>query len=293
MFLVSWIRQWAIFDHRDTMGASDVWRWLRQWVPFGLRCVFWCSLSVIIGLLTPRRQGSTWAMRRWARSCLRGLGIRVTVTGEENVPEGVFVYCSNHQSLLDTLTHSGYLPGEFKWVVKHSLLNVPFLGWHLRVAQSVPVERGRGREAALATIDRFVKVLGQGYALLIFPEGTRSPDGEVRQFKDGGFVAAVRAGVPVVPVALEGAGSIMGKGAPDTGASLENEQWERRRVRVQIGSAIVAHSEGEETDRVTELRERTRGIIIAMQRALKAEMASSGGDVDTQRSNSVCWDDEP
>jgi 1-acyl-sn-glycerol-3-phosphate acyltransferase len=96
------------------------------------------------------------------------------------------------------------LTGDYKWAAKRSLLRVPFLGWHLALAGHVPVDRGAGPKVAAQVISRFVTVLKQGKPLLIFPEGTRTETGRLKPFKLGGFYAAVRAGVPIVPVALQG-----------------------------------------------------------------------------------------
>src|SRR5262249_7822847 len=151
----------------------------------------------------------------------------------ENVPqESAFVYCSNHQSLLDILVLGSVLPGDFKWAAKRSLMKIPFLGWHLQLAGHVPVDRSSGSRAAAEVIGRFEQVLRRGLPLLVFPEGTRSEDGVLRSFKNGGFYAAVRAGVPVVPVALDGTHVLMKKHAIDTGDGT------MRTVRVRVGPPV-------------------------------------------------------
>src|SRR5262245_4731544 len=172
----------------------------RLWVPFSLRTAAFGTISLVLGPLTRDRRASLWAMRNWCRSSARGLDIEVVPSGLENVPEPPFVYCSNHQSLLDILVLGSVLPHDYKWAAKSSLMKIPFLGWHLQLSGHVPVDRGRGSRTAAIVIERFEKVLKSGKPLLIFPEGTRSEDGLLRGFKNGGFYAAVRAGVPVVPV---------------------------------------------------------------------------------------------
>jgi 1-acyl-sn-glycerol-3-phosphate acyltransferase len=238
----------------------------RQWVPFSARTIAYGTVSLTLGPLTRDRRASLWAMRHWCRSSARALAIDVHSDGLENVPPGAFVYCSNHQSLLDVLVLGGSLPGDFKWAAKRSLLKIPFLGWHLRLAGHVPVDRNSGSRAAAEVIGRFEQVLKEGKPLLVFPEGTRSEDGILRSFKNGGFYAAIRAGVPVVPVALDGTHRLMKKGALDAGDGT------MRHVRVRIGAPLQALTEGRESARVNDLRERTYLAIADLLRSLGGQV---------------------
>jgi 1-acyl-sn-glycerol-3-phosphate acyltransferase len=243
----------------DLYGAL---RATRQWVPFSLRTAAYGTISLTLGPLTRDRRASLWAMRAWCKSSARGLHIDVTVDGTEHVPRGAFVYCSNHQSLLDILVLGSVLPGDFKWAAKRSLMKIPFLGWHLQLAGHVPVDRAAGSRSAAEAIKRFEDVLRQDKPLLVFPEGTRSEDGVLRSFKNGGFYAAVRAGVPVVPLALEGTHKLMKKGAIDTG------DGRMRHVAVRIGAPLQPLTEGRENARVTDLRQRTYAAVADLLRSL-------------------------
>jgi 1-acyl-sn-glycerol-3-phosphate acyltransferase len=236
-------------------------------VPFAARTAFYGSISLLIGPLTRERRACLWAMRAWSRSGLRFLRISVDLRGVENVPNGHYAYASNHQSLLDTLLLGATLPGDFKWAVKSSLMTVPFLGWHLRLAGHVRVDRGGDARAAATTINRFAQVLGKGKPLLVFPEGTRSKDGQVKPFKLGLFYAAVRAGVPVVPVALHGTGVAMAKGAADI-ASAQGAQRDARRVYVRIGQPLAPGQDGSEPERAQDLRDRTHAAVLEMHQVL-------------------------
>jgi 1-acyl-sn-glycerol-3-phosphate acyltransferase len=237
-------------------------RWLRHWIPFTARTCFYGSISLLLGPLTPDRRASQWAQRAWSRSGLRFLGIAVDVQGLENVPAGGYAYACNHQSLLDTLVLGATLPGDFKFTVKSSLLLIPFLGWHLWLAGHVRVDRSGDRRAAAATIRRFARVLGEGKPLLVFPEGTRSRDGRVQPFKMGMFHAAVRAGVPVVPVALHGTGAAMAKGALDIGRK------ESRRVYLRVGKPLAPKPDGSRPERAADLCTRTQTAVVGMHRDL-------------------------
>jgi 1-acyl-sn-glycerol-3-phosphate acyltransferase len=172
-----------------------------------------------------------------------------------NIPEPPFVYAANHQSLLDVLVFGGVLPHDFKWAAKRSLMKIPFLGWHLQLAGHVPVDRKAGSRAAAEVVKRFEEVLKAGKPLLIFPEGTRSEDGIVRPFKNGGFYASLRTNTPVVPVALEGTYRLMKKGAIDTGHG---------RIPVKVGKPIYPHK----GMKVAELRDLTHAAIIDLHRSI-------------------------
>ncbi|MDI1475983.1 lysophospholipid acyltransferase family protein [Polyangium sp. y55x31] len=257
------------------MQLREAIRAARQWGPFTARTVGYGTISLTLGPLTKDHSASTWAMKRWCKSSARGLHIDVEATGLENVPtEGAYVYCSNHQSLLDILVLGAVLPGDYKWAAKRELMNIPFLGWHLKLAGHVPVERGGGPRVAAEVIKRFTEVLGHGKPLLVFPEGTRSEDGVLKEFKMGGFYAAVRAGVPVVPVALEGAGNLMQKGAIDTG------DGSMRLVRVRVGKPIHPLDTGKEAARVVDLRDRTHAAVAEMLISLGGRVAEAPSKQD-------------
>lgn len=244
-----------------------LWRAAKQWVPFAAKTAYYGGISVTLGPLTSDHRASLWAMRRWSQSSTRGLRIRVDVEGLENVPEGAFVYASNHQSIVDIIVLGSVLTGDFKWAAKRSLLKVPFLGWHLKLAGHVPVDRGGGAKTAAKVIERFANVLRSGKPLLVFPEGTRTETGGLRPFKNGAFYSAVRADVPVVPVALQGTYDLMRRGAPDTGED------NIRVVRVRVGKPIAPLTDGREQARVADLRERTFATLADL-------LLSIGGTVD-------------
>ncbi|MBT8451866.1 MAG: 1-acyl-sn-glycerol-3-phosphate acyltransferase [Deltaproteobacteria bacterium] len=258
---VDWARtEWGIFRKGGEMGWGQRGRWLRQWVPFGARTVGWATLSLTTGPLT-NGKGSTWAAKNWSRSSAKGLRIYIEATGQQNLPEGGFVYASNHESLVDILVLGAALPGDFKWAAKRTVMNVPFLGWHLRLAGHVPVDRNKGKDAAMAVTEAFESVLRNDKPLLVFPEGTRTADGKLKAFKNGAFQAAVLTGKPVVPVAIRGTFSLMSRDEVDTGGSRSRDD---RLVTVQIGKPLYPNLELEEPDAVAELRDRARSAVVQM-----------------------------
>src|SRR5258705_12903132 len=96
----------------DLLGA---WRATTQWVPFAARTIAYGTISLTLGPLTRERTASLWAMREWCKSSARGLDIEVQSSGTEHVPPPAFVYCSNHQSILDILVLGPVLPCDYKW----------------------------------------------------------------------------------------------------------------------------------------------------------------------------------
>jgi 1-acyl-sn-glycerol-3-phosphate acyltransferase len=122
-----------------------------------------------------------------------------------------YVLVSNHQSYWDIMVLYG-LFRQFKWVAKESVLKIPFIGWNMRINQYVSVARDdlKSIKAMMASCKEW---LARDASLLIFPEGTRSEDGELGKFRDGPFKLAMEAGVPVVPIVLDGTYQILPKNA--------------------------------------------------------------------------------
>jgi len=248
---------------------AKYYRAAKQWGPFAARTAFYGTLSVTLGPLTKAHSASLWAMKRWCKASAKALAIDVVPEGTELAPTGPFVYATNHQSIVDIIVLGSVLNGDYKWAAKRSLFKIPFLGWHLSLAGHVPVDRGGGARTAATVIKSFQEVLGRGKPLLIFPEGTRSEDGVLKEFKAGGFYAAVRAGVPVVPVALDGTHDLMKKGALDTGLHDPDTGRARiRRVRVRVGAPIFPKTTGKEAHRVADLRDRTHAAVAELLRSI-------------------------
>jgi 1-acyl-sn-glycerol-3-phosphate acyltransferase len=141
---------------------------------------------------------------------VRAVGVKIRVEGVENVPPGVCVFVANHTSSADAPAVVGSIPRRIAILAKQSLFRIPIVGQAFRLAHFVPVDRF-DREAAIASIDKAVEELRGGTSFLIYPEGTRSNDGRLQAFKKGAFVMAIKAGVPIVPIACAGAHRIMEK----------------------------------------------------------------------------------
>jgi 1-acyl-sn-glycerol-3-phosphate acyltransferase len=146
-----------------------------------------------------------------ARFAMVICGIKVQAKGQEHIPQGVCIFVANHTSNADPPAVVGSIPRRVALLGKKEVFRVPILGTVLKMAGFVPVDRGN-REAAMASVDQALEHLHHGVSYLIFPEGTRSPDGRLRPFKKGSFVMAIRAQVPIVPVSVIGAHKVMLKG---------------------------------------------------------------------------------
>ena len=138
-------------------------------------------------------------------------GVHVEVRGLERlVPGRTYVFVANHQSIYDIPILFWSLPYQLRIIAKESLGHFPFLGWHLRRTGHMLVDRRRpDRDAIFAWASRLTS---QGLSLIVFPEGTRSPDGRVGRFKRGSFYLALDGGLPVVPISVIGSRHVMLKG---------------------------------------------------------------------------------
>lgn len=222
------------------------------WVAMISLIVLWLPLLGIIWLFD--RNPVRFRTGRW----FRRLGVsmvkcnpawRVHVSGVENFEsERAYVVVSNHQSLAD-IPLICLLPWEMKWIAKAELFRLPFVGWMMRMAGDIPLDRGQ-RSGAPALL-RAKKYLQQKCPVMIFPEGTRSPDGSVKGFTDGAFLLAIKAGVPVLPLAVEG-----------SYAALRKNSWrfgEPQDVYLTVLPPI--DTTGLSSRDVESLRERSRRMI--------------------------------
>jgi len=170
------------------------------------------SLSFLLALIFRSGEPSHQVARLWSWLILKTCGIQVSIDGLEHLDRDQnYVLASNHQSLFDIPILFAYLPISFRILFKRSLLQIPFLGWHLWVSGHIPVDRGNPSKAR-ESLNRAAEHLRYKGSIVIFPEGTRSHDGSIGRFKHGSFVLAIRAGVPVVPVTISESWRVMERG---------------------------------------------------------------------------------
>ncbi|HUP23611.1 MAG TPA: lysophospholipid acyltransferase family protein [Thermoanaerobaculia bacterium] len=172
------------------------------------------ALGAILGAaIPPRGVWSFRSARAWARGLLWCAGVRLEIERQSALPpEERYVFVSNHQSLFDIPVLLVSVPGSTRFLAKRSLFHIPVFGWAMRVSGFVPVDR-EDRSRAKEAMDGALRQLQQGRSILLFPEETRSLDGRIREFQRGGFLIALKAKCPLVPVGLSGTRRIQRKGS--------------------------------------------------------------------------------
>jgi len=197
--------------------------------------------------------------RLWAAINLKTIGVRVRVDGRERLERGqAVVYAVNHLSAIDIPVLYAELPDQFRIMAKKQLFRYPFLGWYLQRSGQIPIALGEAH-AALRTVKRACDVLHGGMPLVIFPEGGRSPTGQLQEFMGGAFYVAIRAQVPVVPMAIVGSyellpmnsfhtlagevGLIIGEPISTAGLRVRDTEKLAARVRQEIAELYDSHAE--------------------------------------------------
>lgn len=156
-----------------------------------------------------RNKNVTWAFAKvQARNLSRLCGVRVRVRGLEHLGAGPYMFTPNHTSHFDIAALLGYLPGNNRFAAKKEMFSQPILGAVLRTMGMIPIDRDNPLEA----IELLNQLKLDQFSTIIFPEGTRSRDGNLLPFKKGPFVAAIHLGVPIVPVVCKGTTEVMPKG---------------------------------------------------------------------------------
>jgi len=175
--------------------------------------------------------------------------------GWEGLPAGPCLLAANHQSMLDPPLIGSCLPAEVAFVARKTLFENPAFGWVIRACHALPLDRD---DADLGAIRRALAVLAEGRRLVIFPEGTRSGDGELLPAKAGAGLLAVKSGVPVVPIHIRGARDVLPRGGwlPTGGA----------RIRIRFGKAIPAQELDPGAGHEERFLEASRRILAAISR---------------------------
>lgn len=215
-----------------------------------LDTVVFGTLSMMASLFDKTGATQHRIARVWARLLLAASGIRVEVEGVEKLdPAGSYVLVSNHLSLTDTPLVMAHIPLQFRFFAKQGLFRIPLLGGHLRRAGHFPVVRENPR-AGLKTLADGARLLrGRGISVLVFPEGGRSEDGRLQEFRPGAAYVAIKGGVPAVPVAITGTREIL---------PIGSIQVLPGRARLRIGDPIPTEglSPQDHTRLTAELRRR-------------------------------------
>jgi 1-acyl-sn-glycerol-3-phosphate acyltransferase len=171
------------------------------------------SVNLVVSLFDNGGRKQLEVARSWSRLLLKIAGIRMTVEGLEKIdPNGSYVFVSNHASFMDTPVVLGHIPVQFRFLAKQGLFSIPFLGHHLKRAGHLPVPKDNPRDAVKMMTEAGRIIRERGISVLVFPEGGRSLEG-LQPFKEGAAYIAIKAGVPVVPVALVGTLEVLPMGS--------------------------------------------------------------------------------
>jgi 1-acyl-sn-glycerol-3-phosphate acyltransferase len=232
------------------------------WFVLAACLVIWLPLMAVTRLVTaPFDRG-----QYWVGLLFRKIGVvvatlnplwRFRVTGTMPAdPRRPYVVVSNHESFVDILLIS-HLPWEMKWLSKVEILRIPVLGWNMVLAGDVPVERGT-RKSALKAMRRCQEVLAARVSVMMFPEGTRSETDDMLPFKEGAFRLAVDAGVPILPLVVQG-----------TRNALPKHGWRFGRSRAEVKVLDPIETAGLTVKDVPALTLRVRDLIHTEREAMR------------------------
>jgi 1-acyl-sn-glycerol-3-phosphate acyltransferase len=178
-----------------------------------LATIFYGTLDLITSFIDRSGDWQHRIAQQWSKVLLLVGGVKVRVEGLDRiVPNGSYVFASNHLSYADTPLMLANIPCQFRFLAKHGLFHIPFIGFHLRRGGHIPVPREDARSAVRAIQEAGRIIRARGISVLLFPEGGRT-NGELRKFKEGAAMIAIAAGVPIVPVAIRGTREVMPMGS--------------------------------------------------------------------------------
>lgn len=226
-------------------------RTLLCWVIFLFTTVILGTVAIFLSLFDSSGNIPHLVARLWGKIQLRITGTRVRIQGFEQIdPEKSYILVSNHQSTFDIFALLGYLPIQFRWTAKAELFHTPFMGWAMSRIGYIPIERDSPKKAYRSML-RAAEVVRNGVSVIIFPEGTRSPDGNLQPFKKGVFLLALKSRAPILPITIQGTSKIMRKG-----------DWRTYpgQVRIQIDPPI--ETAGTPALKEEELSQRVRSTLV-------------------------------
>jgi 1-acyl-sn-glycerol-3-phosphate acyltransferase len=219
-------------------------------IAVGLVTVVLGTSAVVVGVASQR--AAVRIAHLWGRLCLAIIGVPVAVEGGDNIAgDGRYVIMANHESSLDIVVLLSAIPAsvELRFLAKKSLFAIPFLGWAMRAAGFIPVDR-EDRSTAVTTLKRTLAEVARGGSPLVGPEETWTSDGRLLPFARGGFLVALKSGLPILPVGLSGPRLVL---PPGEGVIRP------RPVTVRIGVPVATAGLG--VSRLRQLMERTRSEI--------------------------------
>lgn len=236
------------------------------WCGYAILVVVWLPLLTVIFAVTAPFDPGRYTVGRWFRRAAV-VAVRMNplwrfrTTGVViDDPRRPYVAVSNHESFADIFLIS-MVPWEMKWLSKDAIFRIPVMGWMMRMADDIRVQR-RSRTSRSEALTEIRRRLERNVSVMIMPEGTRSPTDELLPFRDGAFRVAIETGAPILPMAVAGTRDAMAKGSLLFGST---------RAAVRVLEPI--ETEGMGLDQVGELRDRVRELIDRARRELRRELA--------------------
>jgi 1-acyl-sn-glycerol-3-phosphate acyltransferase len=234
-----------------TLPPADWWRTVFFLIPvIAVYTIVLGTVSLVSTLVDRRGHAAHRAARLWSRLIVSTTGVRIDLAGAPRPAEDEScIFVANHASIYDIPILFTVLPHQLRIMAKATLAYVPFIGWHLRRAGHVLVNR---TNPGAGIYKRMRRMTEQGASLIVFPEGSRSDDGLVGPFKPGIFLLAIESGLPVVPISVIGSRVVMPRG---------RLMVRPARVRVILHPAIATAGLAKTEARA--LAERARGIVVS------------------------------
>jgi 1-acyl-sn-glycerol-3-phosphate acyltransferase len=224
--------------------------WLALWAAIATLIL---AIPIIIAGLLSRTGNLAFSISKiWAYTMLAVSFVRTEIKNREKILPGTsYIIISNHQSLYDIIALVTALGIQYRWFIKKEVLKIPLFGYGLYASRNIFIDRSNTAKA-IESINKGIDRLPKGVSVMVFAEGTRSPDGRIHEFKKGGFVTAVRRKIPILPVTVNGSRRVLPKGSLN---------WKPGKIQVVIGDPI--DTSGYTTDTVDELIDKTRKAVIA------------------------------
>ena len=222
----------------------------------------WCLVSLVFAPFMAFRARYRFVVQNWCRCAIwlgkTLVGLRYEVHGAENVPARPCVILAKHQSTWETFFLSAYFE-PLSQVVKRELLRIPFFGWGMALLKPIAIDRSNPKAALKQLAKQGDERLKQGAWVLVFPEGTRIPPGQIGKFSRGGTALAVNAGLPILPI------------AHNAGEFWPKAGWGKRSGTIQVIIGQPMYAEGEGPRAIAELNERAFQWVCQQQTELRGE----------------------
>lgn len=180
---------------------------------FFLLIIFWGVGSCLASLFDESGNRTHSFLTYWAKSTLAMTGLRIQIAGLDSLdPKQTYIFMPNHASFLDILLAFAYIPYNFRIITKEEIFLIPLMGWALKRSRQIPMNRTNPRKG-LASLEQAFALLQKGISIVVFPEGTRTLDGQMNELKATLFILPIRSGIAVVPVRLEGTYEALKRGS--------------------------------------------------------------------------------